>query len=259
MTSKYLRPPGSYYSILAHPSGIDKAIEAAVIQDHRFAFYYWFKWWKDTGRDLTSNEENPPALVTLDWHRDLCAPGESEMQELSDLDLDSYKKTALYCWEHLNSNNDTHILSAAFLNLIGDIHVLCKQDGEEEDVYVDISGNHHKVKCYTSLKDLEKSLLESKYKEVYFDIDLDYFTESDELCGGGENLTLSDEKEILNIINPKSEMMKWIFQRMNGFTIATELECCGGMSNSNKIYSVVDCVFFEPQLLSKGVKWRHLL
>jgi len=258
MNDEYSRPPGIYFDIVAHLKGIDKAIDIAVIQDHRFTFYFWYKWWKKIDRKLSLNDNKPPALITIDWHRDLDHPDNEEKQGLNNLDLNNYKEVALFSWDKLNSNNHSHILSAAHLNLIGDIYVLYKQDEDDESSFIDNWGNEHIIKCFNSPYDLYAALKNSNYNDVYFDIDLDYFTESKDLCGAGDDLTLTDEKNIITLLNPDSEMMKWIFERMSGMTIATEPEFCGGMSNSNKIYSIVDNIFFNPQLLSKHAKWKHL-
>ena len=259
MNDKYIRPPGTYYDILAHPKDIDKAIEVAVIQDHRFAFYFWFKWWKETDRNLSQKNQTPPALITIDWHRDLGAPCNEEREDLKNLDLDNYEKSALFCWNKLHSHNDGHILSAAYLNLIGDIYVLCKQDGDDDGKFIDRWENEHNVMCFNSSESLYEQLVKNDIGEIYFDIDLDYFTESKDSCGGGEDLTLTDEEDIMSLLDSDSNFMKWIFERMSGMTIATEPEFCGGMSNSNKIYSVVDRALFSPQLFSKNTKWKHLL
>ena len=40
-SSEYIRPPGTYYDIMAHPVDRKQAIEVAIVQDHRFAFFYW--------------------------------------------------------------------------------------------------------------------------------------------------------------------------------------------------------------------------
>lgn len=259
MNDKYLRPPGTYYDILAHPKGIDRAIEVAVVQDHRFAFYFWYKWWKETDRDLSCKEKIPPALISIDWHRDLGAPCGTEIQDLENLDLNSYKDTALFCWHKLHPHNDGHILAAAYLNLVGDVYVICKQDGDDDGEFVDRWGNTHNVKCFSTSESLFEELAMNEVDEIYFDIDLDYFTESKDSCGGGEDLTLNKEEDILSLLDSDSNLMKWIFNRMTGMTIATEPEFCGGMSNSNKIYTIVDKAFFSPQLFSKNTKWKHLL
>jgi hypothetical protein len=67
-----------------------------------------------------------------------------------------------------------------------------------------------------------------------------------------------EDNDILSLLDINSEFMQWIFQRMEGMTIATEPEWCGGLINSNKIYKVVDNALFDFQLFSKNTKWKHL-
>lgn len=174
------------------------------------------------------------------------------------LNLDSYKEVALFSWDKLNQLNDGHILAAAYLNLIGDIYVLCKQDGTEDEDFIDHWGNKHKIICFDSKEHLFDELSENTINEIYFDIDLDFFIESEDICEGGEDLTLMDEKDILSLLDINSRFMQWIFKRMEGMTIATEPKWCGGLINSNKIYKILDNTLFNNQLFSKKEKWKHL-
>jgi len=211
MDDEYIRPPGTYYDILAHPSGEDEAIEVSLVQDHRFVFFYWMKW-----VNKLCPESKPPVLVTIDWHQDLSAPEKDECAELNKIDKTNYKFLSHYCWEGLNPLNDGHILSAAYLNIIGDIYVLCKQGDEESDEYIDSFGNIHKIICFEDVNDLVSSLKADNVGEIILDIDLDYFTESSDSCGGGENLELVSDEVVESIISPSSELMQWAFPRIIG-------------------------------------------
>jgi hypothetical protein len=248
--NKYLGLPNADYSILQHPSGLDESLEVALVKDHRFVFYFWFKWWKEI------NEPYP--LITIDWHKDLCAPSDIEKEDLKNLNLNSYKDVAFFSWDKLNRLNDGHILAASYLNIIGDIYVLCKQDNISKESFKDYQGNEHKVVCFHSIEKLYEEVLEKNFSNLYFDIDLDYFTESEDICGGGENLKLMSDNDILSILNPNSNFIKWIFERIRGMTIATEPKFCGGLRNSNYLYSLLDDTFFKPQLFSKKCRWKHL-
>lgn len=257
--NQYLKLPNADYEIMSHPNGTDNSIEIGLVKDHRFAFYFWFKWWKKTTRKLKENVEKAPSLVTIDWHRDLCVPCELEKEDLIKLNLNSYKEVALFSWDKLNQLNDGHILSAAYLNLIGDIYVLCKQeDDDREEPFTDHWGNEHKIICCELKEDLFRELSKNIIDKIYFDIDLDYFTESNDPCGGGENVRLMGNSEITSILDINSDFMKWIFKRMEGMTIATEPDFCGGVSNSNKIYNLVDSSLFNNYLFSKNAIWKHL-
>lgn len=253
--NEYVNPPGAAYDIISHPSRRNEAIEVALMRDHRFAFYYWFKWWKKSNWDLPS--ANAPPLVSIDWHRDLCAPDDVEKQELQQMNLESYKETALFCWDKLNPFNDGHILSAAYLNLIGDIYVLCKQDsGLIEPTFKDQWNNDHLVKCFDSAEELYSELSSIENNNAYFDIDLDYFVQSNAPCGGGL-VTLLDN-EVSSLLHTDSDLMKWLFHRMSGMTIATEPEFCGGLTNSNKIFNALDTTLFNSSLFSQAATWTHL-
>jgi hypothetical protein len=254
--NKYLHLPNSDFAILTHPNGTDNSIEVGLFQDHKFAFYFWYKWWKNTSRKL--NKENAPALITIDWHQDLCEPSEKEKKDLETLNLDSYKEVALFTWDSLNHLNDGHILSAAYLNLIGDIFVLCKQDGSEKEYFSDLWGNEHKIICFDKKENLEESLKKQDITEVYFDIDLDYFTESNDPSGGGEDLILMEEKDIRSLLDINSNLIEWVLKRTEGMTIATEPKWCGGVRNSNMIYNIVDDALFDNYLFSPHTKWKHL-
>jgi len=256
--NKYLRLPNSNCEIIGHPNGTDNVIDIGLVKDHRFVFYFWFKWWKETNRKLEENIIKAPSLVTIDWHRDLCAPCDIEKQDLINLNLNSYKEVALFSWDKLNPLNDGHILSAVYLNLIGDVYVLCKQEDSDEENFTDHWGNEHKIICFETKEELLEELLKDDINEIYFDIDLDYFTESEDPCGGGEDLILMDDKDIISLLDINSEFMQWIFARMEGMTIATEPKWCGGLRNSNKIYDLLDNTLFDFQLFSKHTKWKHL-
>jgi len=249
---KYIRPPGTYYDILAHPARANQAVEVAVVQDHRFVFFYWLKWNNELGVEIPS-----PTLVSLDWHADLVPPSEGERAELMALDTNNYKSVAILCWEKLNPLNDGHILSAAYLGLIGDICVVCKQKHTTPDRFRDVNGNIHAIRCYRSVDELFRELKNEGNANVFFDIDLDYFTESTDPCGGGVNVQLVGDDDIRGILNPQSELFAWMFERLAGMTIATEPKFCGRFVNSNHLFSIVSSALFHPTLLSQRCGWKH--
>lgn len=251
-SNEYIRPPGTYYDIIAHPVDLKRAIEVAVVQDHRFAFFYWLKW-----RNKHADQLSPPALISLDWHQDLVRPCDLECEWLRSLDTDDYKAVGYFCWDRLHASNDGHILAAAYLNLIGDVHVVQKQRDECPEDFVDAEGRKHKIRCYDSVEQLTKVVSGLEYGSVIFDVDLDYFTESPDACGGGDQLQLVGNDEILACLDPKNSFMSWILPRMTGMTIATEPEFCGGLVNSNHLSNLVCGTLFDPPLLSHRAGWRH--
>lgn len=98
-----------------------------------------------------------------------------------------------------------------------------------------------------------------EYDSAIFDIDLDYFTESPDPCGGGDQLQLVGQDEIQASLDPTSSFMSWILPRMTGMTIATEPEFYGGLMNSNQLFNVVCGTLFDPPLLGHRAGWRHQL
>jgi len=250
---EYLLPPGCKSSIFVHPSGVDEAVEVALFQDHRFAFFFWSIWTREFGL-----EDNPPALVSLDWHEDLAAPGGKELDELRALDRSDRRAISLFCWEKLNPLNDGHILAAAYLNLIGDIYVVRKQVPGDGHSFEDSNGQSHSIRCFETTEGLMAELKETKVERVFFDIDLDYFTESPNLCGGGEGVTLVSDDSVRTTLDPASELLSWVFERFAGMTIATEPEFCGGLINSNHLVSLLSESLFNSQLLADGATWKHL-
>ncbi|PNH84129.1 hypothetical protein C1M56_20605 [Vibrio diazotrophicus] len=206
------------------------------------------------------NTGSKPALVSIDWHQDLCEPVECEKEELDRLDLASFKEVVKFSWEKLNPLNDGHILAAAYLGFIGDIYVLCKQDIESKFTeFVGRDGEVHKIHCFYDKEELMRSLRDNEISELYLDIDLDYFTESSDPCGGGDDLTVMDTSQIQSVIDPQSEVMLWCFKRLQGMTLATEPEFCGGVRNSNYIFDTIDRSLFSAPLMGTQATWRHLI
>lgn len=266
---EYVTPPGSLSQLLSHPYyGDRKSIEISIFNDHRYAFFFWNKWTQKLMNDDSINY--PPSLVTLDWHQDLVYPTDGEKEWLKELDLSNNKDVALYSWANLRGLNDTHIMSAAYLNIIGDIYVHCRQGSFEsdwKDEYItDRYGNVHTIKKFKEYQDLEQCLLASEENNVYFDIDLDFFTLNNPLQIGGRsgNYTYLSDQNIKEMLNSDNPLMQWIFQRLQGITIATEPEHTGGLLKSNKLLNLINNIWFKPSLFTsrpgkwdKETQWRH--
>ena len=246
-------PPNSQIEYLSHPSKQSGMIELALFQEHRYAFFYWLKW--------TRKSKIIPCLISYDWHQDLCYPCETEKKWLNKLDQSKNGDVALFCWAKLAENNDNHILSAAYLNLIGNIYVLCREgkyhsDWQDEQL-VDKCGNIHIIKKFKSPEDLEEYLKTTHETNVYFDIDLDYFTFDNPYNGVGKHFTYMKQKDILALLSPKNSLIKWIFDRICGFTIATEPEHSGGLIKSNKLLNTINSIYFKPEIFAKNCDWKH--
>ena len=249
----FLTPLGAYESNLDNPF-TKNTLEVAVFHEHRIAFYYWALW--AVGIEYKNPRISPPpTLVSFDWHEDTAAPDEIEQQELQSLNLKKRSEIAFFSWAMLNSSNDGHILSAAYLNLIADIFLVCKQEHDIHPPLVDIFGNIHQVYSFHNVKDMFDALKNhAGIDKVYFDIDLDYFTESSDPCGGGPESTLVPEDGIITTLDPQSDLMKFILSRLAGMTIAIEPGFCGGYSSAMNIYQTVEKTMFNGQLLSENNK-----
>lgn len=249
-----IEPPGAMRQILSHPVKENGVVELAIFQEHRYAFFYWNKWFRK------GNFSRPPCLVSLDWHQDLCYPCETEKEWLKELNLSNDGDISIFSWAKLAGNNDGHILSAAYLNLIGDIYVHCRQesfiDAWKDEELIDIHGNIHKIKKFKNIEDLENTLVKSDENHVFFDIDLDFFVLESGLHNGTFNFTYLKEEEINKILNYKSTLINWIFERLVGFTIATEPEHCGGLLESNKFLDLINKSYFNPGLFKPESDWK---
>lgn len=249
-------PPNSQYQILRHPSGNrNKSIELAIFNEHRFSFYYWIKW----------NQQNKIAnildLVTFDWHQDLVYPCDQEQKELRNLDLKNLFEVSLFSWSRLNPLNDNHILSAAYINQINNVWVVCKQkhfSNWEDEELIDYEGNLHTIRKFPDQESLFAELKKSKIENLYFDIDLDYFTIENSSSNDKHKFTYMKNKGIENIFNIENDFMKWICERMDGFTIALEPECTGGISKSLKYLKLLNKIFFDGDILHESCEWKHL-
>lgn len=253
--SNYVIPPGAYKEILSHPSGNGEAVELAVFQQHRFAFFFWAQW---TNRRASAK---PPCLVSIDWHQDLCHPGEIEQEWLAELDARNEQEVGAFSWATLGGNNDDHVLAAAYLNLISNVYVLCRQgsgDEWDDEVLIDKFGNEHLVKKFKSADLLQSYLANSDEEAVYFDLDLDYFAFKQAYKKKVKEANYMTPDEIDRLLAVDTPLMSWVFERLAGFTIATEPEYCGGLIKSNELLDIVNKLYFKPGLLSKNCNWKHL-
>lgn len=204
---EYVTPPGSLSQLLSHPYyGGRKSLEISIFNDHRYAFFFWNKWTQKLMNEDSINY--PPSLVTLYWHQDLVYPTDGEKEWLKELNLSSNKDVSLYTWANLRGLNDTHIMSAAYLNIIGDIYVHCRQgsfEGDWEDEFItDRYGNVHTIKKFKQYQNLGKCLLNSE-----------------ELCGlissgMGRQATSG---EVFVFLNRSGTHMKLIHWEKGGFVL----------------------------------------
>lgn len=243
-----LMPPGTYLEALEHPSGdSSKSVEMAIFKEHRFAFYFWSRWTNKLGKQCA------PTLITIDWHRDLAPPSDTETEALELLDLSDEDKVSEFIWSKLNTHNDSHLLSAAYLNIIGDIILLKNYGDSSENEYGDSFGNKHRIREFRNFEDFENAVLADDSKHAYLDLDLDFFVKGKVYSHQLEEVNPYSREEIAEIIDPESPLFKHIFKNLKGITIATEPRYCGGILKSHHILEAV-----LQQLLTDEMKWKHL-
>ncbi|SBW05731.1 hypothetical protein KL86DYS2_12844 [uncultured Dysgonomonas sp.] len=85
-------------------------------------------------------------------------------------------EVSFYAWAKLYPHNDNHIVSATYLNLIGDIYVVCKQthygkinDGVKK--FKDVHGNVHYNRKFESHEQLMQHV-ERKGSNRYISIQI---------------------------------------------------------------------------------------
>jgi hypothetical protein len=263
---EYITPPGTLIDILPHPFYKNRrSVELAMFNEHRYAFFFWNKWTKEILKKESTTK--PPSLITIDWHQDLMSPNAPEKEWLDQLDITSNRDVALYSWANLTDINDGQIMAAAYQNIKGNVYVHCRQGISErhweDTAFTDRYGNTHTVKKFRKYSDLEGYMLATDESKVYFDIDLDYFTIDNPLNGVGKKFTYMKKKHIEEILNAKRPLITWIFERLEGFTIATEPEHTGGLLMTNKLAGLIDTIFFKPSLFTnyawrnKHTNWKH--
>jgi hypothetical protein len=238
---------------VSHPGGRNDSVEVAVFQSHRYAFFFWTKWTRKRPQGV------PPCLVSIDWHQDLCYPTSNQKQWLDNLNTHDDQEVAAFSWASLSSNNDDHILAAAYLNLIGNVYVLCRQHNNwPDEQLIDRFGTEHTIRKFKTVQDLEAALTASAEEAVYLDIDLDYFAIKEGYNRKMKETDYMSKAEIELLFDAQQPLMRWIYQRLSGFTIATEPEYCGGLRKSNELLDSLVSILFKPGLFEKNCDWKHL-
>ncbi len=247
---EYVLPPGTFED---HPVNTynHEILGVSLMYEHRFAFYYWMKW-TNILRDSI-----PPVLISLDWHQDLVYPAGDEYDELRAINQNDYREVGIFTAYKLSPLNHCQILSAAYLNLISDVYVLCKQDGDDDEFdFEDYLANNHKVKVFYKIEDLLTCIQQETIDSVYLDVDLDYFTESEDSCGGDANVKLVSDEEVGSMVALRSPLMEWILPKLKGMTIALEPQYYGGMRKSHYLFNLLDEYLFDPPLLNPNSRWK---
>lgn len=251
----FSKPPNTENTYLPHPYyGSSECIELGVFNEHRFAFYFWAKWAKEKKENIT------PDLVTFDWHQDLAYPSDIEKRWLASLDISDMFEISFYSWAKLNPLNDNHIVSAAYLDLIGDVYVVCKdfRFGKRDDVekVVDMNGKTHFIRKFDSYEKLLESVSIQDVKSLYLDVDLDYFTIDNISTNDKQRFTYMSNKEIQKIFKLEDSLMQWVIKRLEGITIALEPEHVGNIVKSMKYFCLLERILFEGSVFDRKAKWN---
>lgn len=244
-------PPGTFREVVEHPGSIDRTIEKVIIMEHRFAFFFWMKW-----RNNLQEEgilQQPPTLITIDWHRDLAPPTDGQKAKLEKLDQANLSDVSNFVWAQFDQTNDGHILCAAWLDLIGDIILLKNSASEMEDTFTDMNGKEHRIFEFRAYDRFEDFLLQRDDEHIFFDVDLDYFIHGKGKRYYSEDFHRYTDKEIKNVMDSENPVFQHILPNIEGMTFALEPGYCGGISNSCQIMDVVNSQFFDEKN-----EWRHL-
>jgi len=245
-------PPGTHLEEVSHAGNTVRSIEKAIIMEHRFAFFFWMKW-----RNLLSDEgtlhQPAPTLVTIDWHRDLAPVPEEQKSALEQLDQNNFSDIANFVWAQFDQTNDSHILCATWLNLIGDIILLQNTTDYQQSTVKDMNGNSHDIYEFRDLDQFQQFMLDRNDQNIFFDIDLDYFVHGKGKQHYSENFHRYSNDEIKQVIDISKPVFHHIIPNIDGVTIALEPGYCGGIVNSCQIMDQ-----FHSQLFTETNKWRTL-
>lgn len=240
-------PPNTYRVTLDHPVHSEGQVSVALTQEHRFALWYWAE----------CPNTVQPDLFSLDWHLDLADPEVEAKQAFQNYDQLSKADFTWIIWRKMSPYNDSHLLTAAWLGIINDVWLVYKQRFRGPDQIVDRNGKRHRINKFHSLAEaLKHYRSHHNNRKVILDMDLDYFTNSPEFIGGGDQVDRMSDAEIARIAGPHAMLPKTLFPDLIGLTIATEPLFCGGIKMMTHILHQVDDLLFSPSLLHHGSRWR---
>lgn len=245
-------PPGTYREPVPHPGGEDRDIEKAVIMEHRFAFFFWMKW-RNLLREQGLLRQAAPTLITFDWHRDLAPPADDLKVDLLQLEQADYSEVSNFVWARFDQTNDGHILCATWLNLVGDVILLKNTSSQIRDRVLDHEGNEHGIYEFREFERFQDFVIDREDKNIFFDIDLDYFIHGKGQRHYSEDFHRYTDKEIKSIIDPRQPVFQHILPNIDGMTLAQEPGYCGGIRNSCHIMEIL-----HAQLFDDRKQWKHL-
>lgn len=269
---KYVRThfnaPGSLTTFLEDPVPAyrnKRAVHLGIVMEHRFAFCHWIEVkQKLMGKEKITDDSEfvAPDLVTFDWHDDFGVPDDYDEEQLKQLNQSDEGEVALFAWAALRALNDGHIRPAAYLNAIGNVYIVLKQDwdsGDDRDEVVkDRYGKDHHVFFFPTPKKMVKTFHEThSHSGVIWDLDLDYLTEAEEVPDQW-NTPLLSNRAIKAVLSPKSEWMQVILSDLRAITIALEPEYTGGLAQSLHLFRQWERSFFEASVFDKHCPWKDV-
>jgi len=248
---KMLDPPGFYRDFI---KGIDNrhSISVFAYDNHRFLFYALALYYLELREKKI--EVKPLTLISFDYHWDLCSPSEDSLNDLQKVDLSNRNDIAFCCWNCIHPQNDTQIKSALFLNLIDDVHYICKDRQHDEGFYKDKNGNNHRVSVYEDTNEFLK-IVNIISNDIVLDIDLDYFSYKKIDSSGHKRIHIDNckDKMVFFDVNYTENIIKYLAPKIQLITIAKEPEHCGSMYNSNILFNdfintIIDGDVFDASL-----------
>lgn len=266
-----LDPPGCCSDLVEHPApwmAKRMAIEVGVVIEHRFAFYYWLQTKKKLQYDrhfrawIEEQDFRPPDLLTMDWHDDVggeCDFIESELRRLNQRDEN---EVGFFCWAGLRSLDDGHIAPAMWLNAVGNVYVVAKQHDNPETqntAFTDRYGREHAVFYFAKPDEFVECWNETSSDEgLIWDLDLDYFTDAEEVPDQRYTPMLSDE-DIAELLDPEQDWVQAVLANLRGITVALEPKYTGGLSRSCHLFKQWEKAFFQIPLFDKRAAWKPIL
>lgn len=254
-----LRPPGCFVDFVESPIDSERlCVNVGIVYEHRFAFYYWARFYHECRERYRQIFSNNPILISIDYHNDVGADADCKQSDLEQLNLNDETELSLFCWCYLNPLNDGHILPALYLDFFSDVYVLNKNKQTLccDRFYEDRYHNKHEIKYFHEIDTLVDQLATIN-SPIYLDIDLDYFTnyfDREEKLGSSKMHTPQRIRDILNL---KNSLMSKIFPNLAGLTIALEPKHSGGFNQSMKIFDILNSEFFDNTLLTDSCVWKY--
>lgn len=235
-----LDPPGCWTAFVDHPLCPSRSIEVAIVSRHRFAFYYWLKWWNKDDRLLS--------LVTMDWHNDVGGTSDFDPKVIRDLDLSNSNEMALFCWAGSRSLDDGHIAPALYRGAFQRVDVINKQSRQDGCLAVEkqtnCDGEVAEIRFHRCPADFAKwHRRQACGTEIVFDLDLDYFTVEHPSRDLGKQ-RLQPESYVHRVLDPQGELMSQLLPEVRRITIALEPYYCGGLSNCLRLLDLVSDTLF---------------